>query len=526
MTTFSMAALGAPRVDVGRDRLAVIHGAERLTYDELDRRADLAASALSSSGVEPGDHVGYLGLNSAGSIELLIGCARIGAVGVYYNWRLAPRELAVVLADSAPDLLVCDAMFVPLAAAAAGELVDPPRLVVRSGAGDIEVPTGAVEYDRWMTSGTGAVPPVQPSSDDVAVQLYTSGTTGVPKGARLTHRGFAAAMPDTAGFWGLDGDSRVLSVLPMFHIAGIGTAAATLWAGGTLVIADDASAAATLRDIETHGLTHIILASVMLQALVDAPEFPAADLRTLRTVSYGAAPISESVLATVLDRLDCAVMQPYGLTETTGVLTLLTADDHRAALADGGDPSRLRTCGTARPGVELRVVEPTTGVDVEPGEPGELWARSERIMSGYWNRAEQTAEVLVGDGWFRTGDVAVMDADGYVELRDRLNDMIISGGENVYPVEVENVIQAHPDVAHVAVIGVPHDRWGETPVAAIVPEPGRDLDPDDVIAFARDRLAHYKCPTAVHVVDTLPRNATGKVLRKELRSDASWLRPT
>lgn len=522
MTPFSMAELGAPRDDIPRDHLAVIHGDQSLTYADLDRRADGVASALTQAGVSRGDHVGYLGVNSATSIDVLIGCARVAAVGVHYNWRLAPKELATVLADSTPKLVVCDATFAPLVETAVHDLDSAPLLVVRDDVGDSPLPPTAARFAEWVSSGHSKAPRAVPRADDIVVQLYTSGTTGVPKGARLTHRGFADAMPDTAGFWNLDGDSRMLSVLPMFHIAGIGTAAATLWAGGTLVIADDASPAATLRDIEAHGLTHLVLASVMLQGLVAAPEFAETDLSSLRTVSYGAAPISESVLASVLDRLDCAVMQPYGLTETTGVLTLLSAEDHRAALADGGDPSRLRTCGTARPGVELRVVDPATGRDVEPGVSGEVWARSARIMEGYWNRPEQTAETITPEGWFRTGDVGAIDADGYVELRDRLNDMIISGGENIYPVEVENALQGHPAVAHVAVIGIPDERWGETPVAAVVAEPGSTPDPEEIIGFARNRLAHYKCPTSVYLVDDLPRNATGKVLRKELRNDNSW----
>ena len=517
-----MGALGVARDDVPRDRIAVLHGSERLTYAQVDHRADRVAAALAEKGIGPGDHVGYLGLNSTASIDLLLGCARRGAVSVHYNWRLAANELGVVLADSAPRLVVCDAAFAPLAQAAAQHLADAPPLVVRSDASGTAVPDDAVELDDWLGAATGTAESATAAPDDVIVQLYTSGTTGVPKGARLTHRGFADAMPDSAGFWNLDGGSRVLSVLPMFHIAGIGTAAATLWAGGTLVIAEDASPAATLRDIETHGLTHIILASVMLQALVAAPEFETTDLRSLRTVSYGAAPISETVLASVLDRLDCAVMQPYGLTETTGVLTLLSAADHRRALADGGDPSLLRTCGTARPGVELRVVDPATGIDVGSGVAGELWARSERIMESYWNRPNQTAETITRDGWFRTGDVAVMDANGYVELRDRLNDMIIPGGENVYPVEVENVLHSHPEIAHAAVVGVDHERWGETPVAAIIAVPDSQPAPAEIIAFTRGRLAHYKCPTEVHLVSELPRNATGKVLRKELRADPSW----
>lgn len=518
MTSFSLAALGAARPGLAPDHPAVIHGSQRLSYRALDRRADQVASALAHAEVQVGDHVGYLGFNSLGSIEVLLGCVRAGAVSVHYNWRLAPRELTLVISDSAPKLLICDASLASLAEASVRELPTRPQLIVRSDAQAHATAEGATPYDAWVESGQGSHPNFEARPEHVAVQLYTSGTTGLPKGARLTHRSFAAAIPDTADFWQLAGESRVLSVLPMFHIAGIGTAVATLWAGGTLVIAQDASASASLNNIEAHRLTHVILASTMLQALIEAPEFETTDLSSLRTVSYGAAPIGESTLATILSRLDCAVMQPYGLTETTGVLTLLTADDHRAALANG-DWARLRTCGKARPQVELRVVDPITGEDLGTGEPGELWAKSERIMEGYWNRPEANATALSPEGWFRTGDIAVIDPDGYVELRDRLNDMIISGGENIYPVEVENVLRDHPDVVDVAVFGVPHARWGETPVAAVVPEASADIDTSDVLAFARARLAHYKCPTSIYIVSELPRNATGKVLRRKLREN-------
>ena len=521
MTSFSMAALTASRSGNAGNHLAVVHGSEHLSYEDLDHRVDKVASALSRDGIAVGDHVGYLGQNSLGSIEILLGCARTGAVGVYYNWRLAPNELAFVIADSAPKLLVCDASFASVAYSAVRELTTPPRVIVRSAPLAAAVEEDSTAYEEWVQPGTPSTQTVALSGEQVAVQLYTSGTTGLPKGARLTHGGLAAALPDAASFWQLSGDSRVLSVLPLFHIAGIGTAVATLWAGGTLIIAQDASPRATLNDIETHGLTHIILASSMLKALVEAPEFDRTDLSTLRTVSYGAAPITASVLTTILDRLHCAVMQPYGLTETTGVLTLLTAEDHRSAHA-AGDWSKLQSCGRARPHVELKVVDPVTGKDVERGVAGELWAKTDRIMEGYWNRPEANAAVLSSDGWFRTGDIAIMDSAGYVELRDRLHDMIISGGENIYPVEVEEALRSHPDIHDVAVFGVAHDRWGETPVAAIVPEEGGTIDLEEVMSFARANLAHYKCPTSVHLVRELPRNATGKVLRRALRDDPNF----
>ena len=303
----------------------------------------------------------------------------------------------------------------------------------------------------------------------------------------------------------------------MFHIAGLGLAIGTLWAGGRLVISNDASPEATLRGIEEHGVTHLVLASTMLQALVSSPAYSNADLSSLQTVSYGAAPISTLELRRVLDRMDCRVVQPYGLTETSGVLTLLDDDDHRQSAADPSLAHRLGSCGRARPGVEIRIVDPSTGKEVASGECGEIQVRSGRVMSGYWRLPEATQDVILKDGWFRTGDVATVDSHGYVTLKDRLKDVIISGGENIYPQEVEAVLRDHPEVADVAVVGGPHHKWGETPVAMIVAVAGTEPDSGALIEFARARLAHYKCPSAVVNVERLPRNATGKVLRKELK---------
>jgi acyl-CoA synthetase (AMP-forming)/AMP-acid ligase II len=261
---------------------------------------------------------------------------------------------------------------------------------------------------------------------------------------------------------------------------------------------------------------------VMLQGLIQSPVAATTDLSSIRTVSYGAAPITGQVLQSAIDALGCRVVQAYGLTETTGVLCVLDAEDHsfdpngpsgEVALALG----RLRSCGRPRPEVELRVVDIQSGDVLDVGQPGEVQARTARLMAGYWNRPEGTAEVLLHDGWFRTGDVGELDADGYLYLRDRLQDTIISGGENIYPAEVEDALQWHPDVAEVAVIGVPDDKWGETPRAIVVRIGGSAVTADDLIHFARDRVAGYKCPTSVEFVDALPRNATGKVLRRQLR---------
>ncbi len=314
----------------------------------------------------------------------------------------------------------------------------------------------------------------------------------------------------------------MLSVLPLFHIAGAGTVAASLYARSRLVLDNDANADSMLRVIESEGVTNLVLASVLLQGLVTSSATMATDRSSIRTISYGAAPITAQVLQAAIATFQCRILQAYGLTETAGILCVLDPEDH---LFDPNGPEaevemaleRLRSCGRPRPGVEIRIVDIQSGEILPAGETGEVQARTDRLMSGYWNRPEATAEVLFDDGWFRTGDVGELDADGYLFLRDRLRDTIISGGENIYPAEVENAIDWHPEVAEVAVIGVPNEKWGESPRAIVVRTPGSALSEAELMAFVRERLASYKCPVAIDFVDTLPRNATGKVLRRDLR---------
>ena len=381
---------------------------------------------------------------------------------------------------------------------------------------------GANDWEAWRNAQSVQAPVVTYADDDVVLQLYTSGTTGKPKGAMLTRRSLAACIPDTANVWELDPSSVLLSVLPMFHIAGAGAALGALWARARLVIDNDPSSANMLRVIESQGITNLVLASVMLQGLIESPVAATTDLSSIRTVSYGAAPITGQVLQAAVDALGCRIVQAYGLTETTGVLCVLDEHDHTFDPAGPADEvslalGRLRSCGRPRPGVQLRIVDIQSGEVLGPAQPGEVQARTDRLMTGYWNRPEATAEALLDGGWFATGDVGELDAGGYLFLRDRLKDTIISGGENIYPAEVEDALQWHPDVAEVAVVGVPDDKWGETPRAVVVRKPGAALTAEALISFARDRIAAYKCPTSVDFVDALPRNATGKVLRRELR---------
>ncbi|GAB5413841.1 MAG: fatty acid--CoA ligase [Congregibacter sp.] len=542
--TLSIPEIARPdRID--SHKIALQLDGTEITYGELDESADNVAAYLLGTGVKPHERIVIVGRNSLESIIVLIGVARVGAVSAFINWRLLPCEIAPLIRDCEPRVVFSDKDFAAAVSSGADSTTSLRIVAMESVLGDAgpqqwreDAPPRNARATRALLIGdlarthplgppkqeAGNAPSAETTKADretaslAALQLYTSGTTGLPKGAILTRAGLSDSLIDALDFWGVDQESVVLSVLPMYHIAGLGLAIATLWAGASLVISTDASASATLRYVESAGVTHLILASSMLQESVADRAFESTDFSSLQTLSYGAAPITVSELQRAIRFLSCRIVQPYGLTETSGVLTLLDDEDHRHAEARPKLRHRLASCGKARPGVELRLVDPSTGLAVAEGEAGEIQVRSTRVMSGYWRLPEATADAIIDGNWFRTGDVGTMDADGYVTLIDRLKDIIISGGENIYPQEVEIVLRAHPQVLDVAVVGAPHDKWGETPIAVIVAASGPPLDSEAIIQFARARLAHYKCPTAVLLLDALPRNATGKVLRKELRS--------
>jgi acyl-CoA synthetase (AMP-forming)/AMP-acid ligase II len=266
--------------------------------------------------------------------------------------------------------------------------------------------------------------------------------------------------------------------------------------------------------IARYRVTHTFFVPTVVQALLQVPGIEGADLSSMQLLMYGASPIGDVLLRRALDLLKCNFMQAYGMTESSGTVVVLNPEDHDP---DGPRVALLRSCGRALPWVELRIIDPNSLKDAEPGKVGEIWLRSRMIMKGYWNKPEATREAIVDGGWFRTGDAAYLEDQGYVFLYDRFKDMIISGGENIYPAEVENALIAHPAVQEVGVIAIPHERWGETPMAVVVLRPGHAADSTELIEFTRGRLAHYKCPTAVTFADTLPRNASGKLLKREMR---------
>jgi len=302
--------------------------------------------------------------------------------------------------------------------------------------------------------------------------------------------------------------------MPLFHIGGSGWALAGIGRGARTVIIRDVDPDAILAAIESEAVTHAFLVPAVIMFMLSSPRCATTDFSAFRCMTYGAAPISEKVLQQALDAFGCQFVQFYGLTETTGAITLLRPEEHDPG---GPHPERLRSCGVAFPNVELRAVDPSTGEDQPLGAVGELWTRSAQNMKGYWRSPEATAATITADGWLKTGDAGYLDADGFVYLHDRVKDMIVSGGENIYPAEVENALMAHSGVADVAVIGVPSDKWGETVKAIVVQAPSSEVTEAELIAFARERIAAYKCPTSVDFTDVLPRNPSGKILKRELR---------
>jgi long-chain acyl-CoA synthetase len=483
-----------------RDRPAFVRLGASVTFAALDERAALVAAGLSSAGLRPGDRVLLLIPNALETFELLVGCARAGLVAVPVNWRLAPDELAVVAADAGARAVVVD----PELAHLLWAVVDSAVPVLTLGA----------PYEGWLADAPAVAPALVHRPDDVVLQVYTSGTSGRPKGVLLTNRNLAAKVPGVTPRWGLDAGSRSLLATPLFHVGALSWGLAGLHAGATTVLTGDASAATLLGHLADDGITHTFLVPAMIARLCDeAP--PSAAFPALRTILYGASPISPDVQDRALRLFGPVLHQVYGLSETTGSLTELAASPDLPA----GSPL-WRSAGRAYPWIELEIRDPATGERVPPHVFGEVWTRSEQNTSGYFGLAAETAELLTPDGWLRTGDGGHLDDDGNLFLTDRVKDMVITGGENVYPAEVEAVLCRHPGVADVAVYGIPDSRWGESVAAAVVPrDPG--LTAAELIAFTEGLLAGYKRPRTVLLLDQLPRNAAGKVLRRRLRADST-----
>ena len=472
-----------------------------LTFADLDERSSRVANALRAKGLEPGERVAVIARNSPVFYELVLGCAKAGTILVPINWRLSASEVHAILEDALPRLV--------LRGNEQRGLIAGWR---QDGQASMDLETG---YAPWRDEADARDPAHPASPEETVALLYTSGTTGRAKGVMISHHNLGYSARMAGEVWRFNSESVNLVAMPLFHIGGLGYGLMALSQGGHTVLMQQPVPGPVLDAIARHSVTHAFFVPTVIHMLVNHPGVDDMRLGSLQQLVYGAAPITESLLLRAIEVFGCGFSHAYGMTETAGTVVTLRPEDH-----DPGGPNagRLRSCGRAVPWVELKIADPESGRPVPAGEVGEIWLRSGMVTRGYWQKPAETAAAIDASGWLRTGDAATQDPEGFVYICDRYKDMIVSGGENVFPAEVENVLGQHPSVGEVAVVGVPHERWGETVKAVVVPSGAAPLDLAELIQFARARLAHYKCPTSVSIVEALPKSASGKVLKRELRA--------
>ena len=471
------------------------------TYGELDARAAQLADWMQQQGLGKGDRVAVLAPNCTETFEAQFACSKIGAICLPLNWRLTVAELEYILNDATPSLLIVDTRFTQQA----DELLSLYSIAKRL---DLEEQNRQTTYEQALANSSGNYTPVDSTHDDVAMIMYTSGTTGHPKGAMITHamnffNAVNLGMPA-----GVNSDAVQLVVLPLFHTGGMNCYAnPILHAGGRILLMREFDPGRALQIIgdPALGVTHFFAVPAPYQFMMQHPAFPETDLTRLQTAGVGGAPCAEAILQGWMDR-GVALIQGWGMTETSPGGTALDAADALRKIGSAGK-CLLHT--------EIKIID-DEGAELPRGEVGELLIRGPNITPGYWNNPEATAKSFV-DGWLKTGDAARFDEEGFIYIVDRWKDMYISGGENVYPAEVENVLYQLTELAEAAIIGVPDERWGETGKAVVVLKPGQTLTADDVIAHCISKLAKFKVPATVEFIEALPRNATGKVLKRNLR---------
>lgn len=497
-----------PRVQaaVRGDHAAIQFEGRVTTFSALDAQSDQVAAALTAAGVGQGSRVSVLTRNHDSWYQVMFGAAKAGACVAPINARLAPPEIAYILEDSEPAVLFVGAEFLALGADIAGRMSLRPMLVALTG----DHPA-FVGFEAWRDGAQGGIDLAPPIDDDDLLQLYTSGTTGRPKGVVLSNRNYTSFLRQIShveGFSYRPGET-VLMTMPLFHVAGTNVSFSALAQGSTIVLLADFNPAAAIDLMVQDHIGHAFLAPAMILMMLQVPSVRDRTFPSLRTIAYGAAPIAEDVLARAQATFGCGFVQFYGMTESAGAGTYLSPREHTM-------PGKLTSCGRPWPDLQVRVVD-AEGNPCLDGVIGEIVSKGDLVMKGYWKQPKATAETVV-DGWLHTGDAGLRDSDGFFYIHDRMKDMIVTGGENVYPAEVENAIHGCPGVADVAVISVPSEKWGEEVRAIIVPVAGAAPTEQEVIAWARERIAGFKAPKSVAFIDVMPRNASGKILRRELRA--------
>jgi acyl-CoA synthetase (AMP-forming)/AMP-acid ligase II len=482
---------------------AVVDSERRWTYAELRSRVARFDQALTGLGLEQGDVVAVLATNCAEHLVCWLAVPRSGRVLNPLNHRLAPAELELILNDAQAKVLVVGDTFRELGERLAHAVPSVERVI------------DPAAFERFSTTGEEA--PVRDlDPDTVAGIFYTGGTTGLPKGAMLSHRNLVQNTKQALIALRFTEDDTYLHAAPMFHLADAASLYAITWVGARHAHQRAFEPAGWLEIVAREHVTCGLLVPTMVTMILDRPEIHTLDLTALRTMLYGASPMPEPVLRRAMELLPCDWMQAYGMTEAAPILTVLSAKDHRNGIDDPARAHRLGAAGRPVVGVEVEVRRPDGSV-CDTDESGEIYARGPNIMRGYHNRPEETAQALTPGGWYRSGDAGRIDADGYLYIVDRVKDMIVSGGENVYSTEVENALYRHPSVLECAAFGIPDDRWGERVHATVVLRDGHEATAEELVDHCRAHIAGYKLPRSVAFADALPKSGAGKILKRDLR---------
>ncbi|MEJ2282235.1 MAG: long-chain-fatty-acid--CoA ligase [Desulfobacterales bacterium] len=508
-------------LDLYPGRVAVVDGDRSFTYSEIGSRVSGLARFFQTQGIQPGDRISILEVNSHAFLETYYAAAGIGAILNPLNYRLAAREVAYILNDSGSRWLVAGARFAPLVKGVLVEDTPLDGVVWIGDTTDDSAEIASFSYDEAIQTHTGAFKAVTAEDNDVAHLYYTSGTTGRPKGVMLTHKNVCLHALGTiaelklvdADVWG--------HIAPMFHLADAWATFAVTWIGGRHVMIGQFDPAAVMAAIEQQRITLSNMIPTMLNLMIKHPRVAEFDYSSLRVILSGGAPIAPQVVKSISEAFSCDYIQTYGMTETSPYLTFSILKHH---LLDLPPEEQLKyKSRTGRPfiGVDLKVVD-ETGVPVtaDDQQVGEIWVRGDTVTPGYWNLPQETEQAFT-EGWLRTGDLAVVDAEGYVNIVDRRKDMIVTGGENVYSTEVENVLYMHPKVLEAAVFGVPDETWGEAVTAAVVIRENESATEQEIIQFCRQYQAGYKTPKTIIFLDELPKTGSGKITKKALR-DPYW----
>ena len=499
-------------------KIGVIDGDKQFTYAQFSERTHRLANALRDLGLRKGDRVSFLISNTHQLLEAYFGVLEAGCILNPINIRLSPQDIGYILDHSGSRALFFHADFLPLVSTLKNSLAETKFFVIVEGARG-EVATH--EYEALLASARADYIAPALDENDIAELFYTSGTTGKPKGAAITHRALYLHAFNVAVGMRFGDEDVVLHIVPLFHVNGWGTPQFVTMVGGTHVMLRKVDPGVILDAIQRHRITRLFGVPTVFNLLLNHPGFEQYDLSSLRVINLGGAPSSPTLIKTIQERFKCTCFVGYGLTETTPILTCAWHKAHLAGDSPAQKIARETKTGYPLPGIHLRVVN-AEGTDVarDGAEIGEIVVQSNTVMEGYYRDPDATAHAI-RDGWFHTGDMAVMDDEGYVLIVDRSKDIIISGGENISSVEIENCLYAQPKVFECAVVAVPDEKWGEVAKAIVVLKPGETATVDDIIAHCRAHLAHYKVPKSIEFRDTLPKGGTGKILKGTLR-EAFW----